>query len=86
VIGAIALGPVFLKIGDAIGLAFGAAAIAYFLVGIVIVPLLTFAASRLRFLLWQLAVLSLTVSVIQDNLRSSAAMNSSCGTARLFSS
>ena len=68
-IAALALGPVFLTIGYFRGLVFAAGPLAYFLVCIVIVPFLTFAAGRLKFLAWQLAIISLTLSVVGDDLR-----------------
>src|SRR5271169_5425044 len=68
-IAATALGPIFLKIGDALGLVYGAGAIAYFLVCILVVPLLTLAAGRLKYLAWQLAVVSLSLTTLGDSLR-----------------
>jgi len=70
---AIALGPGFLFIGDRIpGLIFGAAAGAYILVCLIVVPLLTIAAGRLKFFVWQAATISLALSVIVDNVRINA--------------
>ena len=70
VVAAIAIGPVFLSIGYATpGLIFGAAAAAYFLGCAIVVPLLTLVAGRLKFLTWQLAIVSCTFTVIGDNLR-----------------
>ena len=70
---AIALGPTFLLIGYQIhGLVFGAAAGAGIIVCAVVVPLLTIAAGRIKFLAWQVAIVSLTLAVLWDNLRLNA--------------
>jgi len=66
---AIAIGPAFLGIGYATGLVFRAAAGAYILCCVVVVPLLTVAGGRLKFLVWQLAIVSLSLTVVEDNLR-----------------
>lgn len=67
--GAIAIGPLALTFGYSQGFMFGVAAVFYFFVCATLVPLLTYAAGRLKFFVWQLAVVSLTLSVIGDNLR-----------------
>jgi hypothetical protein len=73
VVAAIAIGPAFVLIGNRVpGLIFGAAAGAYFLLCAIIVPLLTLAAGRLKFLAWQLAIVSVVLAVIGDNLRLNA--------------
>jgi hypothetical protein len=71
-IAAIAVGPVFLKIGYKTGLVFDAAAFAYFLCCMFVVPILTLCAGRLKFLTWQIAILSLAFTVVEDNLRLNA--------------
>jgi len=67
--GAVAIGPIFLGVGYAANLMFGLAAAAFLWVCAVVVPLLTYASGRLKFLVWQLAVLSLVLSDVGDNLR-----------------
>jgi hypothetical protein len=71
---AIAIGPVFLYFGYLAGLVFAAGAIFYFLVSLTIVPVITAFGGRFRFLVWQLAVLSLALSVVIDDLRLEANM------------
>ena len=71
-IAAIAVGPVFLLVGYRARLVFAPAAAAYILVCVLIVPLLTVAAGRFRFPAWQLAIISVDLSVIGDNLRLNA--------------
>jgi hypothetical protein len=74
---AIAIGPAFLLIGYQIpGLIYGAAAGAYILLCAIIVPLLTLAAGRLKFLVWQLAIVSTMSAVIGDDLRLNAVYRS----------
>ncbi|MFI5114193.1 MAG: hypothetical protein ACHP7J_03535 [Terriglobales bacterium] len=69
-IAAVAIGPADLLIGYQIpGLIFWAAAAASILLWAIIVPLLTLAAGRLKFLVWQLAITSIVLAVIGDNLR-----------------
>jgi hypothetical protein len=69
-VAAVAAGPVFLGIGYQLpGLMFRAAAGAFVLFGVIVVPLLTLAAGRLKFLAWQVAVVSNSLTVIADNLR-----------------
>ena len=70
---AIAIGPASLLIGYQIpGLVFGAAAGASIFVCAIVVPLLTLAAGRLKFLAWQLAIISTVLAAIGDNLRLNA--------------
>jgi hypothetical protein len=70
---AVVIGPAFLLIGYRVpGLIFGAAAGAYILVCATVVPLLTLAAGRLKFLAWQIAIISIVLAVIGDNLRLNA--------------
>lgn len=77
---AIALGPLFLRAGYAIpGVVFGAAGGAYILCCLFVVPLLILGAGRLKFVIWQLATLSLSVAVIADNLRLNAIRRSDIG-------
>jgi hypothetical protein len=72
-IAAVAIGPAFLLIGYHIpGLIFRAAAEAYILLCAIIVPLLTLAAGRLKFVAWQLAVISIILAMVGDNLRLNA--------------
>jgi len=66
---AILLGPAFQVVGYAGNLLFGAAAFFYFFVCACVIPLLVWNASRLRFAVWQLAVFSMMLSVVGDNLR-----------------
>lgn len=62
---AIFLGPVLLGIGSAIpGLIYGAAAMYYFLCCVIIVPMLVLIADRLKIWTWQIAIGSLTLTVI----------------------
>ena len=61
---AVALGPVFILIANSLGLIYGTGALFYFLCCALIVPCLTLLSVRFRFLTWQLAVLSLTLSCI----------------------
>jgi hypothetical protein len=68
-VAALAIGPLSL-VGYAIpGLIFGAAAAFYFLYCAVVPPLVILIADRLKFLVWQLAIASLTLTVVGDNLR-----------------
>jgi len=69
VLAAIGFGPAFLQIVNACNMGFGVGGIFAFLCFICVVPVLTFAAGPLKFLAWQLAIISLTVTVIQDNFR-----------------
>ncbi|MBZ5722492.1 MAG: hypothetical protein LAO03_19295 [Acidobacteriia bacterium] len=72
-VAAVAIGPASLLIGYKIpGLIFGAAAGAGILLYALVVPLLTLAAGRLKFLAWQLAIISVVLAVIGDNLRLNA--------------
>jgi hypothetical protein len=71
-VAAIAIGPAFLLIGyQSPGLVFQAAG-AYILVCAIVVPLLTLAAGPLKVPAWQLAIISITLAVIGDNLRMNA--------------
>lgn len=65
---AIALGPVFLFLGYRAHLMFAAGAIAYFALCVAVVPLIVAFGGRFRFLVWQLAALSLALSVVIDDL------------------
>jgi hypothetical protein len=65
----ISIGPLFLLLGYETNLMFGAAAGMYFLICAGPVPLLVAFAGRFRFLVWQLAALSLAISVVIDDLR-----------------
>jgi hypothetical protein len=69
---AVSLGPLFLLIGYQLGLVFGAAGAAYFLVCILFVPLFVIAAGRRKVLVWQVAILSLTLTNIADSIRLNA--------------
>lgn len=69
VVAAIAIGPVFILLGYAMGLVYGAAGLAYLVCCAAVVPLVTAIAGRMWFFSWQLAVASLTWAVIGDNLR-----------------
>jgi hypothetical protein len=64
-VAAIALGPAFLLVG-------GQVPGSYVIVCVLVVPLLTLAAGRLKFMAWQVAILSMTLTVIADNLRDNA--------------
>lgn len=66
VFASIAFGPVFLKVGYALHLVFGAGGIFYLICSIIVVPLLTLAAGRWKFVAWQAAIISVTVTVIYD--------------------
>jgi hypothetical protein len=67
--GAIFCGPILLGIGSTIpGLVFGAAAIYYFLICAIIVPLLVILAQRLKAWAWQIAIGSLTFTVVRDGI------------------
>ncbi|MGA8274627.1 MAG: hypothetical protein WB919_23930, partial [Candidatus Sulfotelmatobacter sp.] len=70
---AIAIGPAFLLIGNSIpGLIYRAAAGAYFLCCVLVVPIPIFIADRFKFLAWQLAIGSLALTLVEDNLKSHA--------------
>jgi hypothetical protein len=69
VVAAIAIGPVFIYMGYAMGLVYGAAGLAYLFCCAAIVPLVTAIAGRIWFFSWQLAVASLTCALIRDDLR-----------------
>jgi hypothetical protein len=72
-VAAIAIGPAFLLLGRHIpGLIFGAAASANILLCAIVVPLLTAAAGRFKFLAWQVAIISIALAVVGDNLRLNA--------------
>ena len=67
---AIVTGPAFVQIGYAIpGLVFGASAAFYFASCVIVVPLVTLVASRWRFLAWQLAIVSLSMTILVHNIR-----------------
>jgi hypothetical protein len=66
--GAIALGPI-LEIGISKGLFQGASGGIFVLIWATIVPLLMVAADRLPFIVWQVAVLSITLDVIVSGLQ-----------------
>jgi hypothetical protein len=69
---AVALGPVFTAAGYCMHLIYDSGAVFYFLFCALVIPFVTLLASRSRFLTWQLAVFSLMLSVIFDNLRVNA--------------
>ncbi len=70
---AVALGPLCIAVGYHVrGLVLGAAAGAWILVCAVVVPALVLAARRFKFLVWQVALISITVSVLGDALRLNA--------------
>jgi hypothetical protein len=71
-IAATAIGPIFLVVGYRAPPAFAPAAVGYILVCFLIVPLLTAAGGRFKFLAWQLAIFSIDLAVIGDNLRLNA--------------
>jgi len=66
---AAAIGPVFVIVGYSTGVVFGAGAVALVLLCVFIVPVLTLAADRSKFLAWQLAIVSIVLAVVGDNLR-----------------
>ena len=70
-VAAVAVGPASLKIGYAMGLIYAAAALEYFFFCAIVVPSLTFIArsDRFKIVTWPLAIASLTVTVIADDLR-----------------
>jgi hypothetical protein len=69
-VAAVAAGPAFLLVGYHVsGLVFRAAAGAGLIVFILVVPLLVALAGALRFIVWQVAIASMTVTVIADDLR-----------------
>src|SRR5579863_9275557 len=65
---AVALGPIFLFLGYRANLMFAAGAIAYLALCVAVVPLIVAFGGRFRFLVWQLAALSLALSVVIDDL------------------
>jgi hypothetical protein len=65
---AIALGPAFLFLGYWARLMFAAGAIVYLAVCVAVVPLIVAFGGRFRFVVWQLAALSLALSVVIDDL------------------
>jgi hypothetical protein len=67
--GAIAIGPLAVTFGYSQGMLFGVAFFYFMLVFAALVPLLTYAGGRLKILVWQLAVLDLTFSVVGDDVR-----------------
>jgi hypothetical protein len=68
-IAAIGIGPVCLGIGNRIpGLIFGAAAGYVFLYYLFVIPVLTALGGRLKFIIWQVAVFSVLLSVIAEDL------------------
>lgn len=69
---AIAIGPLFLIVGYSLHLVFGAGATSYLFVCAIVVPLLTAAGGRLKSVVWQLAIFSIILAVIGDNLRLNA--------------
>jgi hypothetical protein len=67
---AIAIGPLFVILGYSVsGLVFGAAASAYLLCCAIVVPLIAIFSARLKFMAWQVAIISLITNVLGDNLR-----------------
>jgi len=74
---AIAVGPVWLEAANAIpGLIFRAAAGFYILVCLLAVPLIVLLARRLKFIVWQISIVSLAGVIILDDLRSHAVFHS----------
>ena len=71
IVAAVANGPVSLKLGHALHLMYAVAALEYFFWCAVVVPFLTLIprSDRMKILTWQLAIASLTFTVIADNLR-----------------
>jgi uncharacterized membrane protein len=70
---ALALGPTFIVFGyQGHALVFRAAAGAWILLCAFVVPALAIVAGRFKFLAWQAAIISITLSVIWDNLRLNA--------------
>jgi hypothetical protein len=69
-VAAIASGPIFVQIGHALGVVFGAAALLYFLWCAIVVPVPVLIASRLKFVVWQLGIASLIFAAINDDLQS----------------
>src|ERR1700691_841954 len=71
VLAAIAIGPAILHIGHALyGHSFMGPAYSLILCWSVAVPVMVFAAGPMKFLTWQLAVLSITITLVGDNIRS----------------
>jgi hypothetical protein len=70
---ALALGPITLFLGYKMNLVFGVAAWYFFLVSLTAIPVVIALAGPFRFLVWQLAALSLAVSIAVDDLRLEAA-------------
>lgn len=66
---AFSLGPIFMLSGYSLNLVFGAAGGFYVIVCVLVVPLLIFSAGRIKVLVWQLAIMSLVVSILGDNVR-----------------
>jgi hypothetical protein len=66
---AIAIGPVFMIGGYQMNLAYGAGGAVYLLVCATVVLVLVVFGGRFRFVIWQLAAVSLALSVFVDNLR-----------------
>lgn len=67
--GAIALGPLVLLCGYSAGFMFGVAAMFYFVVCALVIPLLVLIGGRLKFIIWQTAILDLVCSIIIDDIR-----------------
>jgi hypothetical protein len=68
----IAIGPLFLLLGYRTNLMYGAAAYVYLLVCIAAIPPIVALGGRFRFLVWQLAAVSLALSIVVDDLRAEA--------------
>lgn len=74
---AVAIGPLWLEAGNAIpGLIFGAGARFYILVCLLVVPLIVLLAGRLKFVVWQLSIVSIIAAVILDDLSDHAVRHS----------
>lgn len=72
-IAAAAIGPTFLLLGYHVpGLVFRTAAGADIFLCALIVPALVFVAGRRKFVAWQLAIISITLAVLGDNIRLNA--------------
>jgi len=66
--GAVIIGPIFVIMGNGLGLLFAVAAIAYCFVCLVFIPILSLLAGRFIYVAWQLAVFSMALSVIVENV------------------
>lgn len=64
---AVVAGPVSSAIGHSMHLVYALAGMFYFLFCATVIPLLAYAAGRLKFLVWQVAIFSLIVTTIYEN-------------------